>query len=215
MSARKLSARLQVVIDPETLIWIEDYRPQRRFVGDVEARLNSKSDAIRTLIRLGLQKELPPEHVRVIERIHVERKRRTVDDYNALMTRFQNSLKKTNLVLEPITIAAIDRYKNVANRFYNANLESRTDVIHRLLKFSLEGTPPDNHLEIVDCIQDRIRERARLMWENEGSPSDEDAEKSRERWLAAQGRLDNEDAAATKRPTRAKTPHTPNRPKPS
>jgi hypothetical protein len=191
MEKNEKQGRLQVVIDPEMLIRIDDYRHQRRFAGDVSPRASSKSDAIRTLVRLALEGALPPEHRDIIKRMHKEQSRRRREE-PSLMKQYRSQLERTHLALAKEEIAAIDRYRAYANESFGTNFNSRADVVRYLLEIGLEGTLPNNHLDILDHIrmqEARIREMARQLWEAEGSPANESEDKVKERWFKAKAQL--------------------------
>jgi hypothetical protein len=201
MRQKTKTAHLQVTLDPETLIRVDDYRHQRRFSGDVSPSATSKSDAIRTLLRLALMEALPPAHRDIIRRMHKEQAiRRREREERPLITKYRNKLDRTHLVLEPREMELIEMYKTYASSV-GGQIESRADVIRCLLEISLEGKCSDDHLAIVSritTIEHRTGERAQQKWVMDGAVRDEPEETSKKRWLEAKAEIFAEDIKALK-----------------
>jgi hypothetical protein len=202
-------ARLHVVLDPETLMRIDDYRHQRRFSGHVSARASSKSDAIRTLIRLGLEKQFSPEHIDIIERVNQEQASRTPQERTTLIGKYP--AQRTHIAIEQEEVLAIDWFK------WRAKFDSREDTIKYLLRVALEGRFPSDHLNIVENLaaEKEIRDIAHHLWEAEGRPEAENEKLTNDRWFRARSEFEARVVAETaERPESATVTTTPERLKP-
>ena len=213
MGENKKAARLQVILDPATLIRIDDYRSQRRFAGDVSARASSKSDAIRTLIRLALSETLPPKHIDIINRMHREQLFRRHEE-PSLIKRYGDNLDRAHLALEQSEIDAIDRYRVYAN-LCGSKINSRAEAVRFLLEIALEGKIPDSHMTILNRIardEPRIRERAQQIWQQEGANLNESEEIAKQRWFRAKVDIlseDDREIETPKAPVERRTQHGP------
>jgi Arc/MetJ-type ribon-helix-helix transcriptional regulator len=172
----KKEGRLQVVLGPATLIEIDDYR--------FTARLGSKSDAIRRLIRFALKKKLPQEHLDTLKQMRKISR-------TALLKTSHDKPKRIHIALEPDDLRTIDDYRDAAHH------GSRAETVRVLLGCSLEGKSSKAHLDIIDYYtapKRRIRQRARVIWEREGRPAD----KATEHWRQAEAEIAAEENAVTK-----------------
>jgi len=174
LGERKKEARLQAVLSPTLLDDIDQYYHA--------ARLDSKSDAIRRLLRFALETNLPQEHLEIIT---IMRK----SGANNVPKNLHEKSERIHIALEPDERSEICDYRNAAHH------SSRTETIRFLIQLALKGKLPKAHLDIVNQFiapRRRIRLRAHLIWEREGRPE----WKSDEHWHRAAAELADEAANA-------------------
>jgi Arc/MetJ-type ribon-helix-helix transcriptional regulator len=85
---------------------IDDYR--------FTARLESRSDAIRRLMQMALEGELPAEHRAVLDRMRAEQSNRSDETRRAMMEKYQTESERVHLVLSPTMLSSLDAYRAAA-----------------------------------------------------------------------------------------------------
>ncbi|HTV30566.1 MAG TPA: DUF2934 domain-containing protein [Xanthobacteraceae bacterium] len=162
----KITDRIHIVLPPTLLMDLDDYR----FV----ARKNSRSDAIRCLVRLALREDgLPQSHLDTLDRMRAEKSRRSPEEQLALIDKYQHENARIHILLESEHRRDIEAYRTIAE------LKTRAAVIKYLAHLSLKGELPRKHRDIVARLvgpDKPIRDLAHQFWEQEGRPSGKDQE---------------------------------------